>query len=1390
MSPSSAVPRRFAKRPDDAGQPTSRPRSWLLGLLLLAALAVLAGCVDSGTDVAPVDLNDSGIVLTDTDELSPGTFVAFGNGTPSEGLLVGTHPDADVGRVPVEVEEIDPAQDPDWNASAGVAETGRFYEIHTSDGDQVRTEPDRGFIVGLPVTEDLDEDHLVPVAYTDREHTHVDLEPAWVGIAGTYDDQQGLFVVDLPGIGNATDPTRIGLVEHETAETENTDALLSPIIREHFASVDDLDPGDGSGTDRTVGTALSLPTASATSPVRLDHRSGHQAQWYIICRVDSCPASDISDIRTALDDALDVYKDLDNNPRPSISTTTNSKFRAGVSVYKINIGTPPLGPDECNSDSAPGWYDSDYNTLIVCPRAGPSTAAHELFHSMQWNLASHYPNWDGEVAEGTAKLADNYADPEEPGNTGVPDLTQPLSLWKYDAAHFFSHLLKDTSADFDDLGDLFYAGPTQTQRGIEFEDLQDWVPDETSGNLGDAYWAFAKDLAYENEIPVGDDDCDFEDDDQRLTRSITLDASDPASADVPDDDSIKVRLEALESAILNLSLPAGDYDPYRVEIEQPNLADDTAMKLYDDGAVEWEPTGCRSDERETQQGAPVELAVYERDKNATLLVSDLSEADVDYETGEVRVPPSEYFLDVTFEAIPEDEIPYPEAPNLTVEFPPTAGPSLEIDVLDEASHPEGAHQRLVLTRPDVSISRSTPQHNSIGVDGPRDEITFELDYADWYGEDEFTYEIEDERTGLADEGTVTVARGVPDPGDDRYVLDASTAESWEQESWSIRSSSDVDPVTIDVLANDENKLAPGTAYDRSLEIPGADARHGSVEVVTVSGTEAIRYWPDPGGERAWSSSADGPRRYMDTIAYTIENAPGLRDTAEAIVTYHSPPEGDVAGGSPPPAGNTCSFTASSTGAAAVTLMQGEAPASYVRSAEGDEWTEIATPEGQAAVVQAIDGDGRAVGWTVDEEGDTQAFTWSQTEGFQPLAGNGQTLALAADREGAIAGAAFPTDEAPIAVVWEEADPRRIGEGLEGGSIATAIDGGHVVGLQGLTPAGGPLGPPSSDVGCDDGGIGPPGGGTNGPACPGERFEAVGVDDGTRGRILAAGPEGLAGPEGASGFATGGQGPLIPRGVSRSGGTVGLTPQDPTGPMCPTTAMMHTEEGTQLLAPLEGEAFSDAFEVHPEGLVAGVSGTAGEDQRGVLWDADGRSLPLDDALDLPEGWSIEAATGFTDAGEVLVLADTPEHRRPLSLATGTLRALAGTEEAPPVEEEVPRFEMEAGSAAPGEQLTATLRFVNDDVAKDRVEVQMAFDPPVSEWEVASTEDPDNVEGEFSETTLEAWAGPIPAGETVEASATFHVPEDAQPRSYDYQPASATIDGEELEDLPSATFTVTG
>jgi hypothetical protein len=1354
-------------------------------LFVVAAMTLTVGCASDSEDVPAVDLTSSDHVLTDTDELRAGTFTAFADDANlTENLVVGTHPDVATGSIPVEVTELSPEDGAGFGEHADdVAQAGAFYEVYGTEveEDYLETAPDTGFFYVLPVPSDLDETSLVPMAYQWDRFSHGDIEDGWTWTSGTYDERHDVFVISLATLGSQEHPTRLGLVEHADANTRDTDRVLDTIIGRHLADADvdveDALPDDG---DQRTTASLIAPAASAKDPAEFENRPKHTAEWTLICRTNNtCPSGFTSNVENALDDALDVYVDMNADPRPSIGTNWGSKFMPDKSVYKINIGDDDWH-NRCDGEEAPGWYMSNLNRIVICLEAANEqrTAPHELFHSMQYNLATHWAGSDTFVAEGTAEMAEQWNTPAEPSNPNdVPNLTKPLGQESYDTEHFFYHVLEANGLSFADLGDLF-------DRGIRLDDVQAWVNAKTGQDLGDAYWAFAKDLFYENRVPdpVGSSECTIDENvvdplipaDRNLTFQPATNAS-----DIPADRSFTGQpIEPMSAQPWRLNLSTDDVEPYRLTVN--STAD--VFKVYDTHVADWEPQACHSGDLEASGGGSVSIPIYEANKTAYLLPGDRTEKLED--TGN---PGTVYNVDFTVEKLPEDEIPYPEASDLAVELPTDAGRSIEIDVLDNASIPDGDDDRLTIVHPGSSgFAASTDENNGYQATAPDGKVEFTVPRG-WYGEDTFNYTVEDERTGLTDNGTVTVTRGIPKAEDDRVALNRSTADAWEQESWSIGRADDVDPITVDVLANDDSAMEGAAIGSGNLDIDSATADHGTAEVAFVDSTKTIRYSPDPGGEEAWSSASDGPRHYVDHVTYTAENRAGLSDDAKLTVIYHRPADQEVPGASGTPGGTTCSITGSADGSAGMTLMRGEAPASYVKPAGAESWTEI-DAEG-TPVAQATRG-GHAVGWTVDEEGNTEAFRWSEDEGYQQLDSQGSaSFALDVDQRGRAVGAELSPEGRPTAVQW--GDERRALDGeLEGASMATAIGGSTVAGVQGLTPQGG-AGGPSGSLGCGDLGQGPPGGGDD-PACPGGRFGSAGPGG------TAQGFQGAIGPEGGLGeiveLASDGEGPAVPRDTTRAGASTGMIPQNPSGPTCPTTAMMHTEEGTQTLAPPAGATFSDAFAITERGYAAGLVGT-GEARQAAMWAPDGDRAHLDEAIDLREGRSLVAAQAIVDDHLVALVEDDDAGVRPLALGLDRLRTLADTGDPAPLigdEEETPRFEMEAGSASPGGRITLTLTFVNDDTLADRVEVDLPFEAPVTNegWEIAATEEPENVEGDFSEATLEAWAESVPAGATVEASATFQVPEDAASTSYEYQALSTTVDGEEIQPTPTATFTVRG
>lgn len=1260
---------------------TARSKAALLGFV--AATVLLAGCTGGpgfGTGSGS-DLGSHPRVLTNTSELRPGTFVSFGSGgNVSDDLLIGTHPHATAGPVPVTVTETDPTGESAFNSRRQqVAEVGPFYEISADniDGPFLRTPVDTGFFVTLPVPARLDSSKLGTLVYMDGNWTHSNTSDAWLWHSGTYDPEHALFLVPVPNLGDGEHPIRVGLVEHKTKPTRNRERILTPILDKHFPRLETGSVPGGSGTSPNKTRAgLGFTAAAAPpSPVSLDHRGNHRAEWTFICRTDRCPQNNITTVRTALNEALDVYKNLDNSPRPSIGTTTGSKFRPQVSTYRINLQS-----ESTRSKCPRSIYVPPLNKVIVCidawkmerndPTEDPlnHSAAHELFHAMQFNLANAF--WgiaELEVLEATAKLSEDW---ENKAQTTMerPDVNIPLSWMEYNASYFYAHLLETQGIAWKELGDHF-------DDGLRFKHLEQFVAARTSGDLGDAYWDFAKDMVYENDPSIGRSRGDCRVDTGYGRKVLSNGQSFGGSGDVPDDVTRTGRsISPLSSRVWNLSLPSQGYDPYRLKVTLsdftgPILAsppgDAFRMKLYDDNATDWDRTHCRSDANESVATGTVSLPVYDRSKNATLLVGDLV---VRQEVNKFNADPAHgYTAKFTFEKIPEKDVPYPIAKDLQETVPASTagstGPSVAFNVTENATNPAGPKSRLTLVPPSGS-GVSTAHDNDVRFRPGKGEVVFSLSNEDFFGTDSYKYTIEDERTGLQAEGTVTVERsGEPTAVDDRVPIDRSVAQDWKAKGWN---ASAVSPITFDVVGNDENPLDfSGSSWDRSLTITDVSASHGKVKVVTVDGVDKLRYWPNATGEEAWSSNSDGSRFYNDDLTYTIQNDIDKRDTASVDVLYFKPDTSGFGGEDGPPQGSVCSAAANGGGYGAVTLMRDGTAEAHVRE-PGAGWTALEGSGAQVPAVQALDGDGLATGWTLDSSTGSEAWIWSKENGLRDLeTPEGQGSFALGVHDGRVVGQVYdPSGEGqPRAGVWTDGSLQPIGDDLSGASVATAAGSdGTVVGVHGWSASDGYGDTVLEGIGCEDIDQGPPigvGGGDDDPKCPGGRFSGLGARDGEASGFLAN-----VGPDGEVGDITQLLGPdrklLIPRDVNAEGEVPAIIPKRKGGPVCPTTAMVWSSGGAQRLGGLQEGSYSDAYAIADDGLVAGVAAEDGT-PHGVVWDRGGDSespqiVDLDRVVDLGSGWRIEAATGFTGDGQAVVLAENPDgDDRPVTIDTDKLPA---------------------------------------------------------------------------------------------------------------------------------------
>lgn len=657
--------------------------SFLVGALL-AGLAV-GGYLwwDAGGGLGSIFGDDAKTV-------EPGSFTHF-----EDGFMVGAEQHASADPLNVTVETADPEDDAslDYYGDA-IQNVDRAWEIHTGDVKEgVDWRPARQgstFVAALPVPDDFDEDHLAALRFEYSEHTihalpiHGEPQDTWSYKQGHYHPGEDVFLVTLGSIGSPEYPTRLMVVEHAFKETQTVDGPIeSPWSgpRETGASTD--------STEASVASFSPLEPARATfDPLGevVDADPTGAEGFQPICHASPCNMdreirgytieTRLNALKQALQDAVETYEGLDGQTGPLLEQAAYDLNGDTVQAYEYNLHGPQdptiSDPDSLISDfshpSCAGelpnaWYSpsgpsvnlclntvsvlTPERTIINSLAALKSFAAHELHHAYQEAYTSE--TGDSAVFEGTARWAQDTASPTALSGWEFPPSMETSGAEpenEYKMEHLFFHLFSHEKLKFSQLGGLY-------QQGMGFEDLDSFIAGRTSHDgLPDAYWAFTKDLLYEDRSP-----------------SVRAPGETPGTcelyemdiADVPEEpgvhephvpEPIEVEERTVEIDTSGLVVNVGvntntipklqdglssdvyelDFDPgadpeqgvwVSVTLESPDAADDPEMrmKLYDaenEGTEE-----CWDDDKEAELGESTGIEVWEGDEEATLLVSNL-----------------------------------------------------------------------------------------------------------------------------------------------------------------------------------------------------------------------------------------------------------------------------------------------------------------------------------------------------------------------------------------------------------------------------------------------------------------------------------------------------------------------------------------------------------------------------------------------------------------------------------------------------------------------------------------------------------------------------------------------------------------------------------------------
>jgi len=426
-----------------------RTISVVITCLLLIGLA-LPSCTP-GTGEEPLNLEPGGIV-SGVDGVSVGA---------PEGALNQT--------IEIFIEKVDdPSKEvpfPEYLADAEVV--GDFYAINAR---QDFSTPDDYLLLGLPVPEGISTDDLAfavlvpPDSIMDEPDDSPSLR--WIPLSGVYDPESGLFATLLPSV--LTEFQVFGLVIGLSVDWTEGDLF-------NVASI-----GFGANESPEAHRLMTIDTLNAIHAAcvtKMGFREPYLRNHVVYIRFGWPPVASVHGYEfQLLKGALGGFYDCLN--------------KAAATTY-------PGAPDEPN----------------------PNAVHHELFHAIQYAypaLRANWPSWElGRTTEAVATAAELSLDGLTRSSwrlLGRDPMPVTRGLWS-------SSSLKPTSYDYAAQDLLVYLGkvidPADPQldfmipwfeRGGLVADLDAMLQaDSTFNSLGDAYWQWAKNQAFEKQVILGPD---------------------------------------------------------------------------------------------------------------------------------------------------------------------------------------------------------------------------------------------------------------------------------------------------------------------------------------------------------------------------------------------------------------------------------------------------------------------------------------------------------------------------------------------------------------------------------------------------------------------------------------------------------------------------------------------------------------------------------------------------------------------------------------------------------------------------------------------------------------------------------------------------------------------
>ena len=311
----------------------------------------------------------------------------------------------------------------------------------------------------------------------------------------------------------------------------------------------------------------------------------------------TCASSTRSALENEMEDAHSTYTGLGFDS-PYLQKNNSGQYLFEIRPYytstdaDIEIGVCELETINNAQASLAGVYSPTKQTIIVCVESSSvssaerSTARHELFHAVQFSYPevrnNPYEDWIIEASATAAENSDTGMERDLSRAYRVVDesLQSNRNTIAYQVQDFWVYLGLSWDLGLDYLIDLFENGADTA--AVETTLQSDWPGGLT---LGDAYWNWARNQAYENHEDFGGpflrSTCQPDPD------VITLEVIDYNFGSPPGDQSYT--LQPLESKLIEINfLALGDL-PYTAGVDLSTTSPDVRSIYYLDGEY-----GCRN----------------------------------------------------------------------------------------------------------------------------------------------------------------------------------------------------------------------------------------------------------------------------------------------------------------------------------------------------------------------------------------------------------------------------------------------------------------------------------------------------------------------------------------------------------------------------------------------------------------------------------------------------------------------------------------------------------------------------------------------------------------------------------------------------------------------------